>query len=235
MLADVDAGRRAGPIEHEDLLAIVGRVGPSDVDRPGRRLDRETGVGIHGTGMWLDDVDRRRAAVGGPAEDVDHLGRVVVGDPADGPRHLHRFDQGRTVLGRVPADRDDRDPALRGGPRVGFGGDVQLRVVDRREGQAVGRAPDRNRRGQLAGRRIDQLDPLRVGDRDLGQRLDPEASQASVVDGSLDLVALVGAGDPGHGDPVPGPGEALLVGRGVSAEELGDRACRGCGVGDSPG
>ena len=51
VLADIDAGGLAGPVEDEDLLAIVRRVRPGDVDGPRGRLERQPGIGEDGIGV----------------------------------------------------------------------------------------------------------------------------------------------------------------------------------------
>ncbi len=111
VLADLDAGDRSVVAEREDLLAVGAGIGLGDVDRPGRRLERQAGIGEDGVGMRLDHVDRPAGAVRRRAEDMDHLGGLVPGDPGADDRERQRPLEGGAVLRRIAADGDDRDPS----------------------------------------------------------------------------------------------------------------------------
>ena len=202
MLAGVDGRRPALGAEGEELLAIRRRIALVLVHRDGGRLEGQRGIGVHGVGVGLDDVDRRGRAIGRCAEDVDHLRGVVVADPA----------------GRPPRQRDVRLEA-RAASRARGGHLGQLEAVDldvdvrrveavlvqvRGEGQAVHRParPDRGR--QLAAQGVDEGDAVLraqgdgpgAGIRDLG---DPDSLQPADLGRGLgvddhDRLGVGGAG-----------------------------------------
>ncbi len=223
VLPDVDAGDVSGPVERQDLLPVVGRVVPSRVHHPRRRRERQAGVRVDRPGVRFDDIHRRGRAVRCPAQDVDHLRGVVVGDAGDRPRHPHRLGVDRPVLGGVAAHRDDRDPARRVRRRVGIGGDVEPRVVDRRESEAVGRRTDAHRPAQRPRGRIDHLHAVRVGDGNLGNGVDRQPGERPVVDRLLHPGPLIGVGDRGEDGPVGRAPQAFLVRRHVPADDPGNR------------
>ena len=88
----VDRGHRAGVVEDQDLLPVGGGVVGVEIGAPGagREPVGQTGVGVGGVAVRLDDIDRPRSSGGGharrEAEDVDHLAGRVIGDPGAGRR-----------------------------------------------------------------------------------------------------------------------------------------------------
>ena len=113
VLADLDADHLAARIEGQDLLAVVRRVALVRVHVDRDRVERQRRVGEDRArvAVGLDDVDRRAGPVGLDAEDVDHLGRLVVQDGRAAAGQWHRALPDRTVLGRVAADDDRGDLA----------------------------------------------------------------------------------------------------------------------------
>ena len=105
----------------------------------------------------------------------------------------------RPILRRIAADRDRRDFAR--GALVGAAGrDVQPGVVDGDIGQPERAAVEVDGRDDVAGRRRDEGDAGRGGDRDARCVLDDEPGKAAVVDRRLDVRLLVDATDAGDDD-----------------------------------
>ena len=189
----VDGGRRAGAVEDEELLAVLGRVVGVEVGAPRGRDEagRELGIGEGRIAVRLDDIHRPRPAgrcARGEAQDVDHLTRLVVGDERSEAGQRVRAEAGRSavhrsVLGHVAPDRDDVVVRilLRPERRIDPG---LVEPIDHAE--AMGSPGEHEGRDDRRTVGVDERDAVGGRDRDPFDLVDVDPRERPVGDGRVD-------------------------------------------------
>ena len=221
VLADVDRGGLAIAAEHEQLLAVRGRLVDVDVRRPRGGLERQARVGEDAVPPRLHRVDGPARAVRRASERMHDLARIVDGDPADRGRHPDGLVDGRRgAVGGEP-DRGERLPRRR----------VDHRRVESVNLDQAGRAAGK---GDVAGHgaalRVHERHAARVGHRHARDARDAQPRQRTAGDGGVELGPLVlDRGRDGH--PRRARAELLLVRGGRPAEDPGELRRRAGRVG----